>query len=124
MNRITGICIITRDVPRLRDFYCTVLQAHAEGDDTFSTILAKGAELSLCHERIMEQMAPHSLAGAGRGSYTLEVEVEDVDSEYQRLTANHIPIVKPPTTQPWGRRSVWLRDPDGNLANLSAKVED
>jgi ketosteroid isomerase-like protein len=23
-----------------------------------------------------------------------------------------------PTTQPWGRRSVWLRDPDGNVVNL------
>ncbi|HKW35048.1 MAG TPA: nuclear transport factor 2 family protein [Candidatus Acidoferrum sp.] len=34
--------------------------------------------------------------------------------------------VKPPTTQPWGTRSVYFRDPDGNLVNffmMSAKKE-
>ena len=33
-----------------------------------------------------------------------------------------MPIVKPPTTQPWGRRSVWFRDPDGNIVNFYADV--
>lgn len=31
-------------------------------------------------------------------------------------------VVKPPTTQAWGRRSVWLRDPDGNIVNLYTNV--
>ncbi|MFF4806074.1 VOC family protein [Streptomyces sp. NPDC001351] len=30
-----------------------------------------------------------------------------------------VEILKPLTTQPWGRRrSVWLCDPDGNIVNL------
>ena len=32
-------------------------------------------------------------------------------------------IVKPPTTLPWGRRSVWFRDPDRNIVNSYANVE-
>ncbi|WP_037681784.1 VOC family protein [Streptomyces griseus] len=32
--------------------------------------------------------------------------------------ARGIEILKPPTTQPRGRRSVWLRDPEGNIVNL------
>jgi uncharacterized glyoxalase superfamily protein PhnB len=71
----------------------------------------------------MERMAPHSLVGAGHGGYTLEIEVENVDVEYQRLLELHAQIVKPPTTQPWGLRSVWFRDPDGNLINFYARVE-
>ena len=48
--------------------------------------------------------------------------VEDVDREHERLLANEVEIVKPPTTQSWGRRSVWFRDPDGNVVNFHANV--
>jgi uncharacterized glyoxalase superfamily protein PhnB len=99
----------------LSDFYQNALQAKADGDDTFTSFPSMGVQLSICDEQIMEQMAPGSLAGAGRGDYTLEVEVENVDEEYQRLSGLGASIVKLPTTQPWGVRSVWFRDPDGNL---------
>ena len=72
----------------------------------------------------MELMAPHSMQGAGRGGCALEFEVEDVDQEYRRLTGLNVAIVKPPTTQPWELRSVWFRDPDGNLVNFYAAVAD
>ena len=124
MKRIKGICIITKDVPGLCDFYQDVLQVHGEGDETFSTFVTEGVQLSICDEQIMEQMAPKSMAGAGHGCYTLEVEVDDVDEEYHRLLGIHAPIVKPPTTQPWGLRSVWFRDPDGTLVNFYASVDD
>jgi catechol 2,3-dioxygenase-like lactoylglutathione lyase family enzyme len=124
MKTIKGICIITKDVPRLHDFYQNALQVNGDGDETFSTIKTDGVQLSICHETIMEQMAPNSMAGAGHGCYTLEIEVDDVDREYQRLTIAHFLIVKPPTTQPWGLRSVWFRDPDGNLVNFYASVDD
>lgn len=124
MKRFNGICIVTPDVGRLRDFYRQVLQVQAEGDDTFTWFSTPGAELSLFSEQGMEEMAPGSMQGEtlGTGSYTLEFEVEDVDNEYERLTDMNVRIVKPPTTQPWGRRSVWFRDPDGNLINFYANV--
>jgi catechol 2,3-dioxygenase-like lactoylglutathione lyase family enzyme len=30
--------------------------------------------------------------------------------------------VKGPTTQPWGTRSIYFRDPDGNLVDFFAPV--
>jgi catechol 2,3-dioxygenase-like lactoylglutathione lyase family enzyme len=122
MREFKGICIITRDVRRLREFYRTVLQAEPEGDDTFAAITSLGAMLAFYTESGMEQMAPGSTQGAGRGAYTLEFEVQDVDREYEHLTRLGVTIVKPPTTQPWGRRSVWFRDPDGNIVNFNAPV--
>jgi hypothetical protein len=32
--------------------------------------------------------------------------------------------VKPPTTQSWGRRSIWFRDPDGNNVNFFAPAQE
>ena len=120
--RFNGICLVTNDVRRLRDFYCTVLQAKAEGDDTFTTVATQGAALSIFTEEGMERMAPGSMLHSGCGRYTLEFEVEDVDKEYERLTSMEITFVKPPTTQTWGRRSVWFRDPDGNIVNFFANT--
>jgi len=104
--RFTGICLVTRDVPRLRSFYAAVLQVGAEGDDTFTVLSTKGAALSVFTEQGMERMAPGSMQNSGCGRYTLEFEVEDVDRESGRLAAMQISFVKPPTTQAWGRRSV------------------
>ena len=60
MNRLTGICIITHDVARLRDFYCVLLQVEAQGDDVFAELYAAGdAAVAL-------QCAGHGAAGARR----------------------------------------------------------
>jgi catechol 2,3-dioxygenase-like lactoylglutathione lyase family enzyme len=66
----------------------------------------------------MESMVPGSMAAAASGGFTLEFQVTDVDARHERLLALDVEILRPPTTQPWGRRSVWLRDPDGNIVNL------
>lgn len=54
----------------------------------------------------------------------IEFLVEDVDAEWERLTAHNLDsdLVNEPVTQPWGNRSVQFRDPDGNLINLFTPV--
>jgi catechol 2,3-dioxygenase-like lactoylglutathione lyase family enzyme len=120
--RFNGICLVTSDMPRLRGFYTNVLQVEAEGDDTFTMLSTQGAALSLFTEEGMESMASGSMQNSGCGRYTLEFEVEDIDREYERLKKMDITFVKPPTTQTWGRRSAWFRDPEGNIINFFANV--
>jgi catechol 2,3-dioxygenase-like lactoylglutathione lyase family enzyme len=121
--RFNGICLVTRDVLRLRSFYASILQVEVEGDDTFAMLSTSGAALSIFAEAGMESMAPGSMQDSGCGRYTLEFEVEDVDREFARLKALDVIFVKPPSTQTWGRRSVWFRDPDGNIINFFVSVD-
>ena len=100
-----------------------VLRAEADGESVHAIFSVEGAMLSIFSAEGMEEMAPGSMADAGYGGFTIEFEVEDVDREYERLRAMEVPIVKPPTTQPWGRRSFWFRDPDGNIVNFYADVK-
>ncbi len=120
--RFNGICIVSPDVRRLADFYEQILGVEGTEDTAFVSLGTEGAALSIFHEKGMENMAAGSLQGAGRGGYTIEFEVDDVDRHYGRLQAMQVPVVKPPTTQTWGRRSVWFRDPDGNIVNFYANV--
>ena len=120
--RFTGICIITQNVDRLCAFYREILKLEPEDGNVFEIIPTEGADLSIFSSERTEKMAPGCLKGAGYGSYTIEFEVEDVDREFERLKALNVEIVKPPTTQSWARRSVWFRDPDGNIVNFYANV--
>ncbi len=122
MKRLNSICLITPDVRRLREFYQSVLDVAAEGDDVFTTFSTPGAALTLFSTQGLEGMVPGLMADAGAGTCFLEFEVEDVDKDYERLKALNVTVVKPPTTQPWGVRSVWFRDSDGNLVNFYARV--
>ena len=121
-KHLRSICLITENVPKLRDFYKNVLQLTVEGSDTFVSFPTSDTPLTIFHAAGMEEMAPNSTQGMGTGSIVLEFEVDDVDAEYARLLEMHVPIVKLPTTQPWGLRSVWFRDPDGNIINFFAHV--
>jgi catechol 2,3-dioxygenase-like lactoylglutathione lyase family enzyme len=121
--RFNGICLVTKDLLRLRSFYAAILQVEAEGDATFTMLSTQGAALSIFTEEGMERMAPRSMQDSGCGRYTLEFEVGDVDSEFERLKALGVTLVKPLTTQTWGRRSVWFRDPEGNIINFFSNVD-
>jgi uncharacterized glyoxalase superfamily protein PhnB len=51
----------------------------------------------------------------------LDFMVRDVDAEYRRIAALGVDWVLPPTTQPWGSRSMVFGDPEGNLVNVFSR---
>ena len=113
-----GICLITKDVLRLGKFYSEVLGVLADGDETHMELKTNGGEIAIFSVEGMEGLAPNSMCGAGYGSCTINFKVDAVDKEYERLKALEIEFIKLPTTHPWGARSMWFRDPDGNIVNF------
>ncbi len=120
--RFIGICLITRDIPRLVSFYSNVFSSQAGGTSDHAEFCFAGVNVTIFSEAGMEKMAPGSMNHAGTGSFTLGFEVDDVDAEYERLKALQVEVVKPPQTHPWGCRSFWFRDPDGNLIDFLTPV--
>ena len=116
--KLIEICLITLDVLRLARFYTQVLGVQPMGDETHMAFSTEGAALTIFSAEGMESMAPGSMRGAGHGSFTLAFKVDDVDAEYVRIQALGVEFVKPPQTHPWGARSFWFRDPDGNIVDL------
>jgi len=116
--KFTSICLVTKGVPALAGFYTKVLGVDAEGDDTHVELKTHGAGISIFTAGGMEAMAPGSMQGAGNGNIVIGFEVEDVDQEYERLKELAVEVVKRPESYPWGSRSAWFRDPDGNIIDL------
>lgn len=120
--KFDGVCLITESVPALVDFYARLFCAGAVGDDTHTELSIAGLNLAIFSREGMEQMAPGSTEHAGHGSLIIGFNVDDVDAEYERLKGLNVEFVKLPATYPWGTRSVWIRDPDGNIINFFSRV--
>ena len=116
--RLAGVCLVTEDVCVLADFYAQVLGVEAVGDELHMELRTEGAGMAIFSADGMEEMAPGSMVGTGSGSVVLEFVVADVDAEYERLKALGVAFVKPLQTHPWGAKSFWFRDPDGNLVDF------
>jgi uncharacterized glyoxalase superfamily protein PhnB len=119
--KFDGICLITHNVPALVDFYARVLGVKAEGDEVHAELHTEGAGLAIFSADGMEEMAPLSMQGAGYGSVTLGFKVQDVDAEYERIKTLGVEFIMLPRTHPWGARSFWFRDPDGNIVDFFAR---
>lgn len=48
----------------------------------------------------------------------VSVQVDDLDGAYAAAVASGAEIVHPLTTEPWGVRRFFVRDPDGNVVNV------
>jgi catechol 2,3-dioxygenase-like lactoylglutathione lyase family enzyme len=122
---LRNTCLITKDVRRMTDFYARTLRypAKTSGKD-YSEFGGGGtAALAIFSADAQEKYIPGSAQAASNKSAILEFEVTDVDMEYARLQSIVKIWVKPPTTQPWGTRSIYFRDPDGNLVDFYAWVK-
>lgn len=121
---LRNTCLITKDVMRLVDFYKQVLGISAKitGSD-YAEFQTGAGVLAIFSAEAQEKYIPGSAQPASNQSVILEFEVSaGVDQEYKRLQGIVKEWVKPPTTQPWGTRSVYFRDPDGNLVDFYTRV--
>ena len=122
--RLVNTCLITNDVKRLVEFYepVLVLKAKRSGEDYAEFATSVGV-LAIFSAKAQEKYIPGSSEAAKNKSVILEFSVVDVDQEYRRLQSLVKTWVKPPTTQPWGTRSIYFRDPDGNLVDFYMRVK-
>ncbi|HUB29152.1 MAG TPA: VOC family protein [Terracidiphilus sp.] len=116
-------CLITDDVKRLANFYEVVLQSRGKWSGADYVEFTQGSNtLAIFSFRAQQEYIPDSAEAGKNRSAILEFRVGDADGEYARLRGIVKVWVKPPSTQPWGTRSFYFRDPDGNLVDFFTVV--
>ena len=118
--------MVTDDVEALAGFYVRLLAVPATLNGYYVEIPAGPASIGFSRRRFTEHREADGTAPAGPGrrdGVILDFRVDDVDAEYPRIAALGVDWVMPPTTQPWGNRSMMLRDPAGNLVNVLSRPD-
>jgi len=119
IRRISAAVLFVQDLNTCMTFYRDILgfQVTFSDSDSFAFrvedqdfVLLK---LSAAADMVGEAaLGLHNEAGH---RVLLCAHVEDVDAAYHALTAKGIAFIKPPISQPWGRRTAYFADPEGNL---------
>ncbi len=123
--QITHVCIITPQFAKMKEFYARLLQIEPKKfTEDYVEFQIPGAIISLYEEASWAQTVPEAVPQPGTGGMMLELQVANADREFERLHSLGLKmdIILPPTTFPWGNRSIYLRDPDGNLLNVYSVV--
>lgn len=125
-GKIALITILTDDVPRLVAFYRDVLGfAVGNSADNYTEFRSEGVRFAVCNrtELVHATHDPRFSEPARGQAFELAFPLstrEDVDRAYAEITANGAAPIQPPATMPWGQRTAFFADPDGNIHELFA----
>ncbi|GMO14097.1 VOC family protein [Bradyrhizobium sp. TM233] len=61
-------------------------------------------------------------AGSASLQLAFKVSAAEVDACVEELVRQGVALVSPPTNQPFGHRTLFFRDPDGNLLEVYAEI--
>jgi len=119
---LVSVRLISDDVDRLTAFYERLTGVVADRPSPeFAELRTPLGTLAIGSTATVGLFGPGSAAPASNRTAIVEFRVEDVDAVHAGLD-DAVEVVTPPTTMPWGNRSLLVRDPDGTLVNCFAPV--
>lgn len=129
--RLDGFGIFVKDMPAMIRFYRDVLGFEIrESEDATNVYLDKDGTLFLLYGRNdFERMTGRRFGYAQgvNGHYEIALSVENyaaVDRAYENMIVKGAQPVMPPTTEPWGQRTCYIADPEGNLIEIGSFVKE
>jgi predicted enzyme related to lactoylglutathione lyase len=121
---LTQARILTDDVVSLAAFYTALLGSPVALNEYYVEVPAGSVSVGLSRHRSAEHHL-HNPGGVQRhADFMLDFLAPDADAEYARIAALGVEWLMPPTTQPWGNRSMIFTDPAGNLINVFSRPEE
>lgn len=125
--RLDGFGLLVDDMPTMIRFYRDVLGFEIKEDENASNVyLIKDGTLFLLYGRndfeAMTSRKYEYLKGLnGHFEIALYVDTfDEVDEEYRKAVAAGAGSVLEPTTEPWGQRTCYISDPEGNLIEIGS----
>ena len=127
---LEGIGLFVEDMGKMIRFYRDVMGFQIrEPEDAVNVYLVKDGVLFMLYERKnFEKMSGHSYAYLKglNGHYEIALKVENfaqVDATFAEVTSRGAEPVMPPETMPWGQRTCYIADPEGNLIEIGSFTE-
>ena len=125
--RLDGFGLLVEDMAKMICFYRDVLGFEIKEDENASNVyLIKDDTLFLLYGRKdFEKMTSRKyeyLKGLnGHFEIALYVDTfEEVDAEYEKAISKGAVSVLEPVTEPWGQRTCYIADPEGNLIEIGS----
>lgn len=126
IRSVMAMVVFVRDLGACMAFYRDILGLELKESDAHSASFSLGnqylilLEVSAAEEMISEGTL--KLKGEGEPRGLLAAGVEDVDAAFEALKAKGVTLLRPPTDQPWGLRTAYFADPEGNVWEINQSI--
>lgn len=125
--KLDGFGLFVNDMGKMIRFYRDVLGfAIKESEDTSNVYLVKDGTLFLLYgrqdfEKMTNRKYEYIKGLNGHAEIALYVDTfEEVDMEYANAVSKGAISVLEPETEPWGQRTCYIADPEGNLIEIGS----
>ncbi len=125
--KLDGFGLFVEDMPTMVRFYRDVLGFEIrEGENAENVYLIKDGTLFMLYERKnFEKMTSrkYEYIKGFNGHFEIALYVdtfEEVDLEYAKAIEKGAQSILEPTTEPWGQRTCYIADPEGNLIEIGS----
>jgi predicted enzyme related to lactoylglutathione lyase len=117
--------LVTDDVAAVARFYAALVDTPVVTNDYYVEVATPAQRIGVSRTQYSDltEGSCQPPAGVGLGAVILDFAVDDLDAEHDRIWGLNVDWLMLPTLQPWGRRSMMLRDPEGHLINVFEKQE-
>lgn len=125
--KLDGFGIFVKDMATMVRFYRDVLNFEIQEDENASNVyLVKDGTLFLLYRRTdFEKMTNKTFGYVNKinGHFEIALSVDNyeaVDLTYKEVVSKGAIPVLEPTTEPWGQRTCYISDPEGNLVEIGS----
>ena len=125
--KLDGFGLFVEDMPTMVRFYRDVLGFEIrESENAENVYLIKDGTLFMLYERKnFEKMTSrkYEYIKGFNGHFEIALYVdtfEEVDLEYAKAIEKGAQSILEPTTEPWGQRTCYIADPEGNLIEIGS----
>ena len=125
--KLDGFGLFVEDMAKMICFYRDVLGFEIKEDEDASNVyLIKDDTLFLLYgrkdfEKMTSRKYEYIKGLNGHTEIALYVDrFEEVDAEYEKAISKGAVSVLEPVTEPWGQRTCYIADPEGNLIEIGS----
>ena len=124
---LDGFGLFVEDMPKMIRFYRDVLGFEIkESENAVNVYLIKDGTLFMIYERKnFEKMTnrKYEYIKGYNGHFEIALYVdtfEEVDQKYNEVIDKGAKSILEPVTEPWGQRTCYIADPEGNLIEIGS----